>query len=194
MKKYHRGFTLAEALVVMGIIAVMVSIGLPWFITITKSSVMTSTVNSFLADLRFARSEALRRGGGVVMCRSNAPEAAVPVCDGNTDATAGWQTGWVIFHDRDRNGTFQATDTILRVQSKLSSMDSIIEAGGTPTYIFTFSPTGRLTVSTAATLNFGGESFKNFRNPDNIFNLQRTVCVAATGRARIAGDGVATCP
>lgn len=193
MKKYHRGFTLVEGLIVMGIIGIMVSMGLPWFITITKSSTMTSTVNNFLADMRFARSEALRRGGGVVMCRSNAPEVATPKCDGNTNATTGWQTGWIIFHDRDRDGKFQATDTILRVQSPITSMDSIIDPSSSPSYSFTFSPTGRLTVATAATLNFGGASFKNYRNPDNIFNLQRVVCVAATGRARIAGDGTATC-
>lgn len=178
----------------MGIIAVMVSIGLPWFITITKSSVMTSTVNSFLADLRFARSEALRRGGGVVVCRSNAPEAAVPVCDGNTNATTGWQTGWVIFHDRNGDNAFQATDTLLRVQNPITSMDSIIQQGTSPSYKFTFTATGRLPVNDAATLNFGGDNFINRRNPDNIYDLQRTVCVAATGRARVAGDGVATCP
>ena len=181
----------------MGIIAVMVGMGLPWFITITKSSSMTSTVNSFLADVRFARSEALRRGGSVVMCRSNAPDAATPKCNGNTSATTGWQSGWIIFHDRSNpaNNDFDTTtDTMLRVQSPITSMDSIIEAGGSPSYKFIFSPTGRLTVSTAATLNFGNESFKNYRNPDNIFNLQRVVCVAVTGRARIAGDGTATCP
>jgi type IV fimbrial biogenesis protein FimT len=127
------------------------------------------------------------------MCRSNAPEAATPVCNGNTNATTGWQTGWIIFHDRNGNGTFQTTDTLLRVQSPITSMDSIIDPSNSPSYSFTFSPTGRLTVATAATLNFGGASFKNYRNPDNIFNLQRVVCVAATGRARIAGDGTATC-
>ena len=143
MKKYHRGFTLVEGLIVMGIIGIMVSMGLPWFITITKSSTMTSTVNNFLADMRFARSEALRRGGGVVMCRSNAPEAATPVCNGNTNATTGWQTGWIIFHDRDGYGTFgygtfQTTDTLLRVQSPITSMDSIIDPSSSPYYSFTF--------------------------------------------------------
>lgn len=178
----------------MGIIAVMVSMGMPWFITITKSSVMTSAVNSFLADVRFARSEALRRGGGVVMCRSNAPEATVPVCNGNTGATTGWQSGWIIFHDRNADNVFQSTDTLLRVQSPLTSMDSILDPSGSPSYMFVFSPTGRVRLTDAATLNFGNDSFKNYKNPDNIFNLQRVVCMAATGRARVAGDGTATCP
>lgn len=194
MKKYHHGFTLVEGLIVMGIIAIMVSMGMPWFITVTKSSVMTSAVNSFLADVRFARSEALRRGGGVVMCRSNAPEATVPVCNGNTGATTGWQSGWIIFHDRNADGVFQSTDTLLRVQSAITSMDSIMDPSGSPSYAFIFSATGRLRLTDATTLNFGGNSFKNYKNPNNIFDLQRVVCVAATGRARIAGDGTATCP
>ncbi|MEN9373142.1 MAG: type pilus assembly protein FimT [Pseudomonadota bacterium] len=194
MKKHHRGFTLIEALVVMGIVGIMASMGIPWFISIVKSSVITSNVNGFLADLRFARSESLRRGGRVVMCRSNAPEATVPVCNGNTGASNGWQTGWVIFHDLSGDNVFQAGEPILRVQSTIVAMDSIIQQGNSPSYKFTFSATGRLPLGDAATLNFGGDRFKNLKNPDNIFDMQRTVCVAATGRGRISGDGVATCP
>ena len=41
---------------------------------------MSGNVNGFLADMRYARSESIRRGGGVTLCRSDAPEAAAPVC------------------------------------------------------------------------------------------------------------------
>lgn len=189
MKKYHRGFTLIEALVVMGIIGVMASMGIPWFISIVKSSVITSNVNGFLADLRFARSESLRRGGRVVMCRSNAPEATVPVCNGNTGASNGWQTGWVIFHDLSGDNDFQAGEPILRVQSTIIAMDSIVQKGNTPSYKFTFSATGRLTLVDAATLQFGSNvKFKNA--------LQRVVCVDVAGHGRVANPedgGAASC-
>lgn len=197
MKKHHRGFTLVEALVVMGILAIMVSMGMPWFISITKSSVMTSNVNGFLADLRFARSESLRRGGGVVMCRSNAPEATVPVCNGTTPISAGattngWQTGWVIFHDLNRDNQYQQGEPILRVQSTITSIDSMVATSGvsaTLAYKFPFSATGRLQLPFATTVQFG--SNVNFKN-----ELQRVVCVDVAGRGRVAdpaSGGNASC-
>ena len=57
--------------------------------------------------MRYARSESIRRGGGVVMCRSDTPEAASPV--GGTDASPGgkgWASGWIIFHSLDPAGAF----------------------------------------------------------------------------------------
>lgn len=201
MKKYHRGFTLIEALVVIGIIAIIVSMGFPWFISITKSSAITSNVNGFLMDLRFARSEAVRRGGHVVMCRSNAPEASTPVCDGSTpilagSTTNGWQTGWIIFHDLSGDDKYQSGEPILRVQGAISGVDSMVETGAA--YKFIFSPTGRLPLSSATTVTFGGNLFKNSRN-DPVCNnvcLQRVVCVDVGGRGRIsdpASGGNASC-
>ena len=72
MNKSH-GFTLLELMVVLAIVAILTMLAAPSFTRLIQSITMSSTVNTFLADMRYARSESIRRGGGVVMCRSDDP-------------------------------------------------------------------------------------------------------------------------
>jgi type IV fimbrial biogenesis protein FimT len=172
------GFTLIEALVVLSIIAVLLSLAAPSFKSMIQSNNMTSTVNGFLADMRFARSEAIRRGGNVVICRSDSPEAANPIC--STNLLIGWESGWIIFHDLDGNGSKASTDPLLRAQGPISVVNTITESG-TATK-FTFAATGRLTSSSLISMRFGN-------SPTYSSEAQRVVCVSVGGRARINGDG-----
>ena len=188
MKK-SSGFTLIELMVVIAIASILMKLAAPSFRQLLQSNTISSNVNNFLADMRYARSESVRRGGGVIMCRSNAPEAANPVCNnGSGPGGNGWVSGWIIFHDVNGDGTRTSTSTaltdpVLRVQAAMTSIDSIVE-GGSPAN-FRFTATGRLTMAGLTSLQFGGGDFTN--------TTQRTVCVSVGGRARIAGDGLASC-
>ena len=183
----HRGFTLVELMVTLAVAAVLVTLAAPSFKRTIQSNNMSSTVNTFMADMRFARSEAIRRGGRVILCRAEAPEAATPSCAPDAGSTGkGWATGWIIFHDVDASGNWSAGDATLRVQGPIGSMDSILEGVPTASTPFRFTATGRLTeAASAARMNFGGSSFDT--------SLQRVVCAGAGGRARVAGDGSASC-
>lgn len=183
----ERGFTLIELLVVLAIATILVTLAAPSFSRMIKSNSMASGVNTFMSDLRYARSEAVRLGGGVVMCRSNDPEAASPVCGSGTGADGkGWISGWVIFQDLNTNGDIDANEPLLRVQARNTSIDSIMEAGASSSTKFRFTGTGRLADSGGATqLTFGGSDFES--------SLKRVVCVSLGGRARIAGDGSTSC-
>ncbi len=189
-----KGFTLIELLVVLAILAILATLAAPSFVQQIQSSTMTSNVNTFLADMRFARSEAVRRSGGVVMCRSDAPELANASCgSGDGPGGNGWVSGWLIFHDKNGNGSrdYNADaaldDTLLRVQAPITAMDSIMEVGGGASSTkFVFTATGRLmNVSSATSLQFGGSRYSN--------TTQRVLCVSLGGRARIAGNGLASC-
>lgn len=189
MKKSY-GFTLIELLVAIAIAAILIALAAPSFKQLIQSNSMSSTVNTFLADMRYTRSEAIRRGGSVVMCRSNAPEAASPACNNlSGPGSNGWVSGWIIFYDQDGDGTRAAasTDPVLRVQAPITSIDSIVESKASPPAKFQFTATGRLlNLSSATSLQFGG-------NPTFANTAQRVVCVSLGGRARIAGDGNASC-
>lgn len=181
-----RGFTLIEVLVVVAILAILATLAAPSFrATIIQSSV-SSAVNTFMADARYARSEAVRRGDSVIMCRSDSPEAASPVCDTDSGPGGnGWVSGWIIFEDRDRSANRNTGDQLLRVQGPIKNLDSIVEGGGASTKLV-FTALGRMSLSSATSLQFGSNN--TMTNAQ-----QRVVCVSQSGRARIVGDGTTSC-
>jgi type IV fimbrial biogenesis protein FimT len=181
MEKY-RGFTLIELMIAIGIVAILVRVAAPSFTRLVQSNAMTSTVNSFLSDLRFARSEAIRRGGGVVMCRSDNPEDATPTC--GTGSTTGWESGWIIFHDLNGDAAKGSTESLLRAQGRITAVNTITETG--PATKFQFTATGQLRLSSLTTIQFGS-------NPPFANTAQRVICVSVGGRGRISGDGTASC-
>ncbi len=183
-----RGFTLVELMIVIAIVAILTTLAAPSFKQLIQSNTMSGAVNTFLGDMRFARSEAIRRGGGVVMCRSANPEAVNAVC--GTGSTTGWESGWIIFQDNNSNGARNFStnplvdDTLLRAQGPITSISSIAEPGAAT--VFRFAGTGRLTLSAATSIQFGS-------TPQYTNEVQRVVCVNLGGRARIAGNGLASC-
>jgi type IV fimbrial biogenesis protein FimT len=182
-----RGFTLVEVLVVVTIAAILTTLAAPSFTRLIQSTTISSNVNTFMADLRFARSEAIRLGGAVVMCRSDTPEATNPTCgSGSGPGGNGWVSGWIIFQDLDNNGAKANAEPLLRVQAPITSMDSIVEAGGSSSTAIRFTATGRLlNLSSATQIQFGGGNYTN--------TVQRVLCVSLGGRARIAGNGLSAC-
>ncbi|MEI8169004.1 MAG: GspH/FimT family protein [Rhodoferax sp.] len=186
MRKQH-GFTLIELLVVIAIIAILAALAAPSFKTMIQSNTISNNVNSFLADMRFARSESIRKGGNVVLCRSDSPELADPNCgSGSGTGGRGWVTGWFIFHDLNGDGDKDANEPVLRVQGPIASIDTALETGGGggSSTKFVFRATGRLKSSGMTQIQFGGANFDS--------SNRRVLCISIGGRARISGDGSCT--
>jgi type IV fimbrial biogenesis protein FimT len=186
------GLTLMELLVVMAISALLLGMGIPSFVSSVRSTNMAASVNTFLSDMRYARSIAMRRGASVVMCRVNRlDDDNNPVC--NTGSTLdvdgdglddGWAGGWFVFEDVNGDSALSPGETVLRFQSRNTSIGSIM--GSSTTNRFNFTATGRLrNLSSATTLTFGGPAYSNTQ--------QRVVCVSMSGHARLAGDGTSSC-
>lgn len=176
-----RGFTLIELLVVIAIVAILTTLAAPSFVQLIKKNSVSSAVNTFMADMRFARSEAVRRGGAVIMCRSDAPEATSPHCDTDSGPGGnGWVSGWIVFEDRDGSLDRNSGDQLLRIQGPITNVDTAVQGSG-PSKKFQFTAMGRMKNLTSATsIRFGTNM------PES---LQRRICINQSGRVRIAGDG-----
>lgn len=85
MKRFARGFTMIELLVVLSILAILAAIAAPNMGTMIRTQrVKTASFNVF-SSLIYARSEAVKRNTSVTI----------------TPASGGWQNGWSI---ADSNG------------------------------------------------------------------------------------------
>ena len=116
------GFTLVELLVTLSVAGILLAIGVPNFTTMIQNNRMSAKINEVVAEVNFARSEAVKRGFPVTICKRN---AAGTGCDN----AASWISGWIVFTDvnvPNGDGIVDAgTDTILRVHGALAGLTSI---------------------------------------------------------------------
>ena len=175
INRHNSGFTLLELMITLAIAAILSSLAAPSFSNMIKDNRMTTQYNELLASLSTARSEAIKRGITITLCKSN--DLATPACGGN------WQDGWIVFVDDGDDGTFDVgTDELLKVHSALSGGNNLNYNGDEIRY----SPDG-------LAQGFNG----TFTLCDDRGNADRKgLIVSNTGRARkaIAADALANCP
>jgi type IV fimbrial biogenesis protein FimT len=117
MKQFRKpgGFTLPELMITLGIVAIVLSTAVPSISSTIKDNRLVTQLNSVVADIHLARSEAAKRDTRVILCRSAMPTASSPVCGGDTRI---WTSGYLIFADDGNysNNVYNAgTDTLLRI-------------------------------------------------------------------------------
>lgn len=100
-----RGFTAIELLVTMAIIAVLAALAAPSFTPIIERWRIRNASENIVTALYFARSEAIRLGGNVVIIK-NANDGNC-TSTGNTD----WSCGWKVFYDVNNNGIQDTCNT-----------------------------------------------------------------------------------
>ena len=96
MRAVARGVTLVELATSLAIIAILATVAVPGFNALRYSSERAAAVNSFVHAIYLARSEAIKRGQVVTLCKS---------VDGQTcaDRAAEWRSGWIVFVNNDRD-------------------------------------------------------------------------------------------
>lgn len=188
-----RGFTLIELLVVIAVIAILAALAAPSFQTLIAGTNVTSAVNTFISDTRFARGEAMRRGRNVTICRTSTPAAAAPACSGGDGlAVGGWKEGWIVFLDADDDRAFDAGELILRSQEGFSAIGDFYAVGDAPSVsavntrnAITYNPTGRAVGQEGRWLVHASGSLINDGT------LARTLCMNSVGRVRLQRGEVA---
>lgn len=171
MKSRLSGFTLIELLVVVAVGSVLMSLAVPSFRTMLVKRSVQSAVDAMVIDLRFARSEAIKRTTRVSVCSSvNGTSCAT---------TASWKDGWIVFIDDDGDGTVDSSDVVLRVQDAQSNLASLTTSVSTLAIVY----------QPAGWARAAGQTF-TFTPADG---AARLVCVSNQGRATTRAEGVTSC-
>lgn len=183
LTKAQIGVTLMELIIWILIISTLSMLAIPTY----GDMVIVNRVNSVTSELHgallYTRSEAIKRGGNVVICRSSTTLSENPTCDqGGAGNGAGWGDGWLIFHDLDRNKKFSSGDVVLRMQGRLFNDGNEGAIIPTPAHNqLTFNATGQ---------TFGNYMRFNIRRPrtDQEVSHDRFLCLASGGRARVSRE------
>jgi len=168
-----KGFTLVELMITISIASILLAVAVPSYQSLMRESRLTTQANELMTALHYARSEAIKRGMRVTICKS---------ADGASCTTNGsnWQDGWLIFSDAGTAGTVDGGDEVLRVFPGLNG--STLGAGGNFANWVSYLPNGR------------SQGSSNLAN--GIFSLcnqasGRNVVVNNAGRPRV--ERVASC-
>ncbi len=181
MKVRQHGFTLIELLIVVAIAAILLSLAAPTFREMLVKRSVQAAAETLASDMRYARSEALKRAAPVVMCRSN---------DGTkcSNPPGGWSDGWIVYIDAGVaslpvNTVVPAQD-LVRVQQPLpniASIQTVVLANTLQN--FRFEPTGwakgannSLVITPTGSLPVGST---------------RLLCISSNGRPALRAAGTA---
>ena len=127
LDKNQRGFTLVELMITVGIAGILLGVAVPSFQDLMRNGRISSTSNDFVSSLQLTRSEAVKRGHQVIMCKS---------ANGSSCTTSGdWSAGWLIFADEDNDNALDATETTIQVHEALSTGTTLSGDASTANFI-----------------------------------------------------------
>ncbi|RAS22840.1 GspH/FimT family pseudopilin [Paraburkholderia bryophila] len=165
------GFTLVETLAVVALLAIVAALTAPSFAVWQARDQIDARTKALASTFAYARSEALRRGTRVTVCRVDAARRCLAAGQPCANGIADWSCGWAVM--AERSGAL----SILRAHSSLSA----VSISGTQTNL-TFTPPAGQLIGT----------FRSFEIAPRVSSRatqgnawRRCIHIAAGGRVRI---------
>ena len=167
------GVTLLELLMVLMVAAALASAAVPGLSAFVLNAQRTADVNGFVAAVQLARSEAIKRGRPVVLCKT---------VDGSAcgDSDIDFDRGWMVFVNDDSDRPPRRGGDEPQLYAYRPATTGTIRANR---QLFEFRPFGRRSTN-------GTVTFCDRRGP----NHARAVIVSFTGRPRVSPAGPGMTP
>jgi type IV fimbrial biogenesis protein FimT len=174
------GLTLIELMIVLVVLAITLSVGLPLFQNQLHSNRLRAESSRFLGALNLARSEAVMRNLPVSICPSAMAVTGQAKCSGT------YAGGWIVFSNADKDKEVDTgTDEVLQVFEGLPPGYRLTNKSGTS--------------AAFALINYlpDGSSRSNrtllFCPPQQTSMQSLSIVINIVGRARLTG-GWGECP
>ncbi len=171
----------------MVIASILIAVAIPGFQGIIQNNRLTTQAGDFMSALYLSRSEAIKRGTRVTLCKS---------VDGSScTKTGSWDQGWIVFVESiTENATRDDGETILRTHGALEGANNMVGENNITDYISYVANGFSRTTSVPNTVQTGTIILCDSRN-DN--DKARAIIINATGHPQLtsvtnAGNGL-TC-
>ncbi len=99
-----RGFTIVELMVTIAVSAILLAIAAPDFGQFIRDVRIRTATEDFTTAIAVARTEALKRGETVMMCRTGDPNASLTTLacaasepNGDSNQDRDWTPGWILY-------------------------------------------------------------------------------------------------
>ncbi len=110
MRHSEQGFTMIELMVVVSILAILTAIAAPSFKGLIESWRVKQEVEGLQSAIFYARSEAIKRGGGVVLQKIANNTDGCTLASSNAD----WGCGWFVCQDTNGNDQCATAEPVLQ--------------------------------------------------------------------------------
>lgn len=116
-----------ELMITLMIAAIILSQAVPSFIEMTQNNRIVTQANDLVTSLNAARSEAVKRGTRITVCKSNDNASCA--------ATGGWHQGWIIFVDTNNDAAVGGGEELIRAHGPLEGNNTLNGTGNVANYI-----------------------------------------------------------
>ena len=162
------GFTLIELMITIVLAVVVISLAVPSFQETIRTNRLATQTNQFVSALNLARSEAIKRGVRVTVCRSG---------DQTSCGTGSFEEGWIVFIDPNNNADIDAGEQVINV-AEVTAGEIMITGNATVADFVSFTADGISRLPSGA---FQAGTFE-IRVPSH--DEGRNVIINSTGRVR----------